>query len=248
MINVTAQATPMSAYNNRGGEINNETLGMTAEKVICDICCIDSSLIAHRSNPGYEVVLRPYVERSLIDLPPILKHVGTERGDRGGQSKSAVDFICKDGKTLSVKTTKGSWKLCPSECGQPGAETFDRYFGHLYEGQINPLKFKQLVLEKIDQMIPIYLKHTFDCDFMLYLYTGKKSGHFIFRKSEIPSLIWDIERFSFTKNIVTWNESCTVKYDGISIGEFQVHKHRSPYKFRFEIRNLHGLIEAKREL
>ena len=35
-----------------------------------------------------------------------------------------------------------------------------------------------------------------------------------------------------------WNESNTVKYNNISIGEFQVHNNRQCYKFRFNFKNL----------
>lgn len=222
-------------------EINNETLGQTAEKVICDLCGLDSSQLISRSNLYLEGRIQPIIRDALGKLPKIVKHVGLERGARGGQSKSTVDFVCANGETISLKTTKNaSFKLCPSECGQPGADTFDKYFKHLYDnGRVDYQKFKQLVLSQVDKMIPIYLEHIFDCNYLLLVYIDSPGdGHYIFKKTDLPSFDWKIERFSFTADLSTWYESCTVKYDGVSIGEFQAHNHRNCYKFRFHILNL----------
>ena len=57
---------------------------------------------------------------------------------------------------------------------------------------------------------------------------------------------WEKENISFTKeNIEDWNESNTVKYNNLSIGEFQVHKNRNCYKFRFNLTNLVKIMEAQ---
>ena len=57
------------------------------------------------------------------------------------------------------------------------------------------------------------------------------------------------ECFSFTQSLENWNESNTLKYSindtekPISIGEFQVHKNRSCFKFRFNIKNILKILE-----
>jgi hypothetical protein len=38
-----------------------------------------------------------------------------------------------------------------------------------------------------------------------------------------------------------------LKYDGTTIGEFQVHKNRDCLKFRFSFENLLSIIEKKRD-
>ncbi len=53
------------------------------------------------------------------------------------------------------------------------------------------------------------------------------------------------EKFTFTRDLDDWNESNTVKYEGINIGEFQVHKNRNSLKFRFDMRNLIKLLEEE---
>ena len=228
-------------------EINNETLGQTVEKAICDHCKLTSSSLDARSNTILYRRIEKLVEAALHELPPIVRHVGLERGSRGGQSKSAVDFIFANGQTLSVKTNlnKNS-KVCPSECGQPGRDTFDLYFSHMYDKPVDYGKFKRLVIEKSHLMMPIYLDHLFDCDYLLWIYLGKVPGYRILRKIDIPKMQWLKNGFSFTKTLLTWNESCTVKYRGKSVGEFQAHQHRHNYKFRFNLKILCELLGLNR--
>jgi len=227
-------------------EINNESLGQTAEKVICDISGIDASGLIGRSIPRLEEAIRPILEQACKKLPRIIRHHGLDRGGRGGQSKSVIDFSCENGETISVKTTRNSYKICPSECGQPGADTFDKYFRHLYDDpddRISHQKFKALCLGKPHEMMPIYLEHVFDCDYLLWLYFCKKDKGFkIIRRSDVSFFKWNRDKFSFTKDINSWNESCTVKYHSITLGEYQVHRHRNSYKFRFNMRNLYTLL------
>jgi hypothetical protein len=223
--------------------INNESYGQTIEKIICDIYNLDSSEFQHRSVPELEPVLRPLALQACKVIPRIAKHVGLERGGRGGQSKSTVDFICCTGETISVKTTRNnSHKGCPSECGQPGQETFDMYFGHLYEKPVNYDKFKQLCLTKSHEMMPVYLEHIFDCDYLVWFSLENGGSFRIVRKKDLPKFRWLKNKFSFSKTIETWNESCTVYYDGAAIGEYQVHNHRNCYKFRFNLKNLCNIL------
>ena len=66
-----------------------------------------------------------------------------------------------------------------------------------------------------------------------------------FHKSILEGFVWDSSLFSFTKTLDTWNESCTVKYNGISIAEFQIHKKRNSAKFRFRMKALIGIIQSE---
>lgn len=230
-------------------ETNNESLGISAEKVICDLCGFDASGIAHRSVPALERRVTPVIRQALEELPKLTRYVGNEPGSRGGQSKSTVDFLAEQGESLSVKTTmNSSFKLCPSECGQPGSATFDLYFGQLYEGGIDYEKFKKVVLAKVEQMLPIYLDHLFDCDYLLLIHIDSPDdGYHVFKKKELRPFEWERSRISFTKpSAVEWVESNTVKYNGVSIGEFQVHRHRNCYKFRFQIVKLAKVISGTR--
>jgi len=97
-----------------------------------------------------------------------------------------------------------------------------------------------MVFEHIEDLMPIYVEHLFDSDWLLWIYETKFGfRHMEIRNTDIKAFHWDKQKFSFTKNTAEeWNESNTVKYDGMTIGEFQVHQNRSCFKFRFNMENL----------
>lgn len=237
--------------------MTTETFGISAEKAICDVfgICYDKDLI-HRSDETIILKLKPLIERIFSEntIAKPKEHVGKKAGERGKNSKSPYDFILSDNSTLSVKTNLNSKssKVCPPEVGQPGKDTFLEYFGHLVENEFSienkfsNLEFKKVVLNKIDEMIPIYIKHLFDCDYLLWISYDKKLDKYVYSLiSDINDIIWEKEKFSFTRDTLeTWNESTTVKYDGLSIGEFQVHNNRNSYKFRFNLVNLLSILES----
>ncbi len=228
--------------------MTTETLGMTVEKVICDLSGLGSRSLAHRASQELEDRVSTQVRAACRELPPIRRWVGSEAGPRGGQSRSAVDFEFVDGGTLSVKTTRSkNGKVCPPECGQPSKKTFDRCFGHLYTGSITPQKFKRLCLTRFHEMVPIYLKHLFTADYLLWLWcTDDEVGYRVIPRQAVRARRWSRDDFTFTRTLQTWKESCTVKclHGGqkLTFGEFQLHQHRSSYKFRFVLRTLCRLL------
>ena len=227
-------------------KLTTETLGMTAEKVICDMFrlgCPDS--FHSRYSIKLQAELTPVVAQAFTHLPRPVLHTGSEVGLRGSRSKCAYDFLLEGEKTLSLKTNTGKM-VCPPEVGQPGAGTCYLYFGHLTESDhIDELVFKQMVLSRISDMLPIYVSHLFDSDFILWIY--KKNSEFtyeVFDSGFAASMTWDADEFSFTRpTLDDWNESNTLRYAGIPIGEFQVHRSRSCYKFRFHMENLKRVIK-----
>lgn len=227
--------------------INNETLGMTAENSICDIFMLDKpEHLERRSSKVLEKEISPIIKSTFNNLPKPIKHYGSEKGERGGTSKSSYDFLLEGNKTLSLKTNWGR-KVCPPEVGQPGKETFIHYFTELLdnEDEFNYNEFKKLVLSKVHLMMPIYFDHLFDSDYLLWIYKDKEQFKYkVISKSIEKHMIWDRTKFTFTRdNIIDWKESTTVKYKGITLGEFQVHKSRQSYKFRFDMQNLLKIIE-----
>lgn len=224
-------------------EINksNETFGITAEKTICDIFNLDApSHMTHRSSIKIENKIRDYIKEAFKNLPRPIRYTGADQGIRKAESKCPYDFVLEGGKTLSLKTNTQN-KVCPSEVGQPSSKTCYAYFKDLCdEDNINANSFKRMVYKNIDKMIPIYLSHLFDTDFLLWIYERKGKIYYkIFEKNYACNKIWEKSKFSFTKsNIEDWNESNTVKYNGVTIGEFQIHKNRDCYKFRFNLMNL----------
>ena len=226
---------------------NNETLGMSAESAICEYFNLKQpdSFIT-RCSPALKKQLSKVVADAFKVVPKAVKHTGSESGERGEQSKCSYDFILEGNKTMSLKTNKGKM-VCPPEVGQPGAKTCLEYFRTFFPDDLTVVTnedFKKMVYIHIADIMPIYVEHLFDSDWLLWIYLEKDAYTFkAISQDDINEYIWDESKFSFTKpSIDQWNESNTVKYDGLTIGEFQVHNHRSCFKFRFNMANLLTLI------
>ena len=222
-----------------------ETLGITAEKVVCELFGIPvPKEYRGRYSIPLSVEIRPTIKEAFYKLPRAIESTGAKKGARGGSSKCPYDFLLEGNKTLSLKTNTGKM-ICPPDVGQPGAETCYRYFkDFLNEPNVTAATFKKMVLEHIAEIMPIYVAHLFDSDFLLWIYKqGGKFKHKLYESNFAKNHIWEQAQFSFTKpSINEWNESNTVKYKGVSIGEFQVHTHRSSFKFRFNMENLEKVI------
>ena len=228
-------------------KMTTETFGITAEKAICDIFNLEfPSNFISRVDKNLENDIIPIIKSAFKKLPDAIKHTGSDNGRRGNRSKCPYDFILLGEKTMSLKTNTGKM-VCPPEVGQPGAETCLFYFKHLTSSvEMTEDVFKKMVLNKIDKMIPIYVEHLLDSDYLLWIYKNKKSYNYkIFKSDFAKNMKWN-GVFSFTKpSIEEWNESNTLKYNGISIGEFQVHKKRSCFKFRFNMENFEKIIKGE---
>lgn len=226
---------------------NNESLGMSAEGTICEYFNLEKpKSFDTRVVSTYVRKLMPVIDDAFKNLPPAIRHTGSTVGDRGEQSKCSYDFVLYGNKTMSLKTNKGKM-VCPPEVGQPGSKTCLLYFkDYLPAGitEVTKSQFKEMVLTYIDKIMPIYVEHLFDSDWLLWIYEEKDGyKHMEISKENIKQFKWEKERFSFTKNTVSeWNESNTVKYDGKTIGEFQIHQNRNCFKFRFNMQNLLEII------
>jgi len=227
---------------------NNETFGMTAEKTICDLFNLDfPSHLLHRTSRIIESQIKPTIIEAFKELPTPIKHTGSESGIRKAESKCSYDFLLDGDLTLSLKTNTGNM-VCPPEVGQPSASTCYLYFQDLCDyDEINEISFKEMVYKNIDKMLSIYASHLFDSDYLLWIYHKKERFYYsIFKKNYASNFKWQKDKITFTKpTIEDWNESNTVKYDDISIGEFQVHKNRNCFKFRFNLTNLIKIIEKR---
>lgn len=231
-------------------KITNETLGVSAEYTICEIYNLDKPKnFTKRVLMDYVKNLTPIIKEAFVIIPDAIRYTGEESGGRGKQSKCSYDFVLKEEKTLSLKSNLGKM-VCPPEVGQPGSDTCLLYFKEfLKEGivKVSREDFKEMVLNRIEEIMPIYVDHLFDSDWLLWVY--EKNGVFeqqSINKADINEIQWEKARFSFTKpTLEEWNESNTVKYDGVSIGEFQVHQNRNCFKFRFNMPNLLKIILRK---
>lgn len=232
-------------------KMNNETLGISAEAAICDMFNLEKpESFATRASKYLEKILYPTLKEAFSNLPKPIKHSGSTPGERGEQSKCAYDFVLNGLLTLSLKTNKGKM-VCPPEVGQPGSKTCLLYFGEFFEKgteEVTRDSFKKMVFDNIEKIMPIYVAHLFDSDWLLWIYETKAGFEYkTISGDSIENFVWQREKFSFTKNsIEEWNESNTVKYDGMTIGEFQIHTNRNCFKFRFNLMNLLKLLNKEK--
>ena len=224
-----------------------ETLGMTAEAAICDLFNLKKPASFETRVPAsLERSLMPVVKEAFRILPKATKHTGSTGGTRGGASKCPYDFELDGGLSLSVKTNKGN-KVCPPDVGQPSAETCLLYFKQFLPNGASCFTspvFKEMVFAHIEHLFPIYVQHLFESDWLLWIYLERDGYNYrTISRNDIKTFEWKRELFTFTKSSVNdWNESNTVKYGDVSIGEFQVHQHRNCFKFRFNMPALISLI------
>ena len=158
--------------------VNNETLGQSAEKVICDLSGLDSSHLETRSNPEYEKILMPLISKALKQIPKVVTHTGLERGSRGGQSKSKVDFILAQNETLSLKTNKSAnTMVCAPEVGQASWVVLEKYYSSLLKENNIPYLdkkyYKKLVFNSIAQFTEVQINLLFSCDYLLWIFLLK---------------------------------------------------------------------------
>lgn len=234
----------------RANQINTETLGMTAELVICEEYHLDyPPEFKERYSATLAKGLQPSIRAAFVHLPKPVKYTGKDSGPRGGASKCSYDFLLEGNKTLSLKTNIGKM-VCPPEVGQPGAETCKLYFGdYLLGSEVNEKTFKIMVYDHIAELMPIYVCHLFDSDYLLRIKESSQgSNNYVFtiaEKNTGSQFEWNADEFSFSKpTIEEWVESNSVRYRNIPIGEFQVHRHRNSFKFRFNYDNLMKLFEG----
>ena len=224
----------------------NETFGISAEQAIAEMfgLAVPPNFAKRADSLLVQKVRKALAQSPAFQALPVpMGHSGSQAGQRGGASKSSVDFILHGGKTLSVKTNWGGM-VCPSEVGQPGTKTFLLYFGHLLsEAQRKAFgadAFKALVLGHCAALMPIYAQHLFDCDHLLWI-KDRQGGALqveVLDGERFNAFQWDSSKFAFSQTLESWNESCSVSYDGVPLGNFQAHRHRSSYKFRFNLANL----------
>jgi hypothetical protein len=226
--------------------MNNEEVGISAEVAIAD--AFDVSIDADYRNRG-DVNTINEIKKIVPDIfskhkiPTPITHIA--------EGQNPADFKLEGGKTLSVKTNKSKLgKVAPQNVGQPTAETYFEHFNSFADDKIpscyNAKRelFKQISVSKIDELLKVYWENLFHCDYYIHFYdvcSRRGLKYIVFKKINPPT--FEKDKISFTHIVKNrkWNESTTVKYDNISIGEFQAHQKRNCLKFRF---NIEGVIKA----
>lgn len=228
-----------------------EQVGISTEVAVADLTGVAiAENYRRRGRPELVQHISPALVSVVSRIPKPTRHIA--------EDQNPIDFMLEGNMTLSVKSNmRDAGKIAPQNIGQPTSSTFWELLPHLVPEGSDPKRlsyadsaklFKQVALTDTVTLLTEYWKNLFDCDYLIYVYDvltatnqlSRSPSARLFEKSKSPQ--WEKSKISFTQSLATWNESCTVKYNGVSIGEFQVHNNRNCFKFRF---NISGLIEAK---
>ncbi len=231
--------------------INNEIVGISAEVAIANEFGIEiNPLYRQRADQAtvnrIQPLVRPAFDKNNIPYP--IQHIA--------EGQNPVDFILVGNQTLSVKSNKRKLgKVAPQTIGQPTSETYFSIMSKelncnllatlgkndTYENRAK--LFKEISMTRTAEVLDVYWRYMFDCDYLIYFFNvlnnAGSTNYMVFGKAPVPK--WHNNQFSFSKTLNTWNESCTLRYNGYSIGEFQAHNNRNCLKFRFK---MGGLINA----
>jgi hypothetical protein len=238
--------------------LNNEQIGISIEIAIADIFGISiSNSYRNRGVENITNTIKPIIANifNMNNIPLPTRHTA--------ENQHSIDFILQDNKTLSVKSNKQKLgKAAPQKIGQASSNTWyailaERlgiaYIPTAYHEKVK--LFKIIALTRIEELLGIYWEYMFDCDFLVHIFNVVDSNddpttdpkYIVIKKTSSP--IWDPTKITFTKTTVAeWNESNTVKYeyDGVAIGEFQVHNNRDNFKFRFNMAGIYKLMSEGR--
>jgi hypothetical protein len=222
----------------------NESMGITAEYLLCKYLNIKFDINEKRLIKDKEAL--KMLSDLIVHFPKTkfydYKWIGSDNMEADFTMK---DVETKDVVTLSLKTTySNSRKLCPQNIGQvTSLDKLRRYMPVPSSiKEFNSEEFREYVMENIEYIISVYVKNLFVCDYMFYVDIYNNETYFI-EESVIKKRLLQLkkDKFTFTQTKETWKESNTVKYNGVSIGEFQLHVHRKCFKFRFIFNGLNEL-------
>lgn len=197
---------------------NTETIGIWTEYVICEVLGIKFN-----SSRDYVKDLNFAVADELFKKLEFLKNIGICE-HIGNQNDSVGDFRLNDGTFLSVKTNISGDKVCPNFIGQTTLKKLNF---------TSPEDYKFWTLNSPGEAFLKYSKALLKTEHLLYI--NYSAGKIFYITHQPVSL--SNSSFSFTKTLETWKESCTMKIDGKSIAEFQVHNNRNCVKCRFSMSN-----------
>lgn len=244
--------------------MNNETFGMTFQYAICLHFKIENDISISRID---KCLLETFIESKIISKifrgkPKPIEYLTTSKKFTSSYiTKCPHNFLLENKKTFSFKTFGGSNKMfAPKVIGQSSWEVFNHFFGHLRQDEINRDSFKTFCFDNVQEILPILIDYALLSDFNCWFY--KENGSFNYKiipRLDLPDLTFERKNFSFTNNrkiykinatkaINNWNkESNTIKYNGKSIIEIQVHKNRE-YKIRLHRDNLPELLKEERKI
>lgn len=248
---------------------NNEVCGISSEKIVCDFFNIPFNSGLNRINQEFIKTNLKILNNHFTDLfkgLQVIRHQGHDNG--------SSDFLIKEypiyipslttgvygtcvikqlNKKLSLKTNYSGTKVCAQNIGQISRNTFMKKFKHFGK----PLNTDNEIRNFIENNYYKILKYQFDnlfcCDYLLWINFAKKYiKSILIKKGEIIDLDINLLTFAPANNEFKDWKSANLKYNGITIGEFQIHSKkmengkqiggRDIIQFRFVMSNINNIL------
>lgn len=154
----------------------------------------------------------------------------------------------EDGTPRTLKVITANDLIVVPGIGQCGVDEFNNAFSEIIGGDwglFSLVEKKKIVLNKIYEMLPVYLEYMYSSDYIVWipnLRKKKKKGCFQLLKTDYKreELCLEKEKLGFTRSIRNgkrkkrWDECVTLKYDNKPIAVIQTHTNRSQLKFRLK--------------
>ena len=233
--------------------MNNADLGMTLQSRICYLygltpCNHAKEQFKANYNKSFEKKVDCLIGKIFGELgSDPLKCTTFEKSDKKGETFLPYNFILKNRKTLSIRTSKSNKMVAPRIVGQAGYDVLNLFFEeivgeHLYSQE----QIRKAVFNNINEMLPIFVNYLLNSDYTVWVYPTDEAFDFIVvNNNTAVDIECSKENFTFSKSLEQWTESITLKYKSISIAEVQTHKNRT-FKFRFNFPNLVKLFIEER--
>ena len=209
---------------------NTETIGLWIEYLVCKINKIPFNTSQNRM---YVQDLKFEIEETVLsELKKIFGYLAVKE-HCGGMNKD-YDFLLENGEKLSVKSSISNDKICPATIGQTSLSKLGFSSNEEYKKFVitNPLKTLEMYYKYLSSDHNIYVN--FHNGYIAY---WKKTGYMPFR---------NLGEITFTQTLASWNESSTLKINGKSVAEFQVHNNRNCIKCRFSMNGMFCIIDHER--
>lgn len=208
-------------------KVITEDLGKIFEKAICLLYEIEYDG-KYKYGDEEATIIKDKLHKLKQLFPHNIKHIA--------KNGSKYDFVSTDDKQmkLSAKTTKKGAKVAPQVIGQPSKKKFCEFFG--IDLLCSLEQIKNYIETNVSSLLEKYALNTFDCPIVYY---NKHTNMILFITLK-ESINWENCDISFTHmtNNKKWNESTSIRINGKTIGEFQIHNHRDNIKFRWSFENL----------
>uniref|UniRef100_A0A6C0KDD6 Uncharacterized protein n=1 Tax=viral metagenome TaxID=1070528 RepID=A0A6C0KDD6_9ZZZZ len=212
-------------------QVVTEDLGKICEKAVCLLIPCE-----FQGEYRYSLDKAMTLRNRLVPLTAELQgFLHTGRTDNLYDFSHSTDVT----KKLSVKTNKTGWMVCP-QGGQGTKKTFCEKFVLPVAAHTDPEAIKAFVLAETPRVLDIFMHSTFHCQTLYY----NEPANLVQMIKQVTPIDWSAQllKFSHLEKGKIWNESTTLylNHNGnlITIGEFQNHKHRNCFKFRWQFKNL----------